>query len=224
MSLSIDDIWNTPVENSPPRSRKDTLASNTNSPARPSPAKRRRTTLFLSSDSENDAPKVPYRKRTPPPSAANERHKSVVDALFDDIDDLDDNAELAPSLDIEKMRRQAESRHKARIPALTPHQILPSSSPPRDLGPDEETGEGGRNGGRGKKNDKDDGLHKKKPKPKLDETRLLGKDGFPALAKQTKDFMPRGKGHEVRRCRVTWAHNRDSLTFKCCSCQILTDL
>jgi hypothetical protein len=33
---------------------------------------------------------------------------------------------------------------------------------------------------------------------KLDEARLLGADGFPALLKQTRGFVPKGKGHEVR--------------------------
>jgi len=32
----------------------------------------------------------------------------------------------------------------------------------------------------------------------MDETRLLGLDGFPALIKSTKGFVPKGKGHEVR--------------------------
>jgi hypothetical protein len=31
----------------------------------------------------------------------------------------------------------------------------------------------------------------------LDEMRLLGKDGFPQLLKDTKNFKPKGKGHEV---------------------------
>jgi replication fork protection complex subunit Csm3/Swi3 len=43
----------------------------------------------------------------------------------------------------------------------------------------------------------DDGQKKRKPLPKLDETRLLGKDGFPQLLKDTKNFKPKGKGHEV---------------------------
>ncbi|KAH9935000.1 replication fork protection component Swi3-domain-containing protein [Fomitopsis serialis] len=38
---------------------------------------------------------------------------------------------------------------------------------------------------------------KKKPLPRLDEARLLGPDGFPALMKHAKAFKPKGKGHEA---------------------------
>ncbi|KAI0683693.1 replication fork protection component Swi3-domain-containing protein [Cytidiella melzeri] len=207
MSVSIDDIWSTPLENTPPRTRKDVLTSEAigNTPSRPSPAKRRRTTLFLSSDSENDAPstsKVPYRIRTPPPSD-KDKQKSLVDALFDDLDGDDDGGgfkELAPSLNIEALRKQASQRNgRARIPALTPHQILPSSSPERDLGPDEVAGgvSGKQQNGKEKKKDDEDGMKKRKLLAKLDEVRLIGDGGFPALIKQTKDFKPRGKGHEL---------------------------
>ncbi|KAI0340103.1 Swi3-domain-containing protein [Trametopsis cervina] len=198
MSMSIDDIWSAPVENTPPRSRKEVLAGESigNIPGRPSPAKRRRTTLFLSSDSENDEPsssKVPYRTRTPPADKDKDQ-KALVDALFDDLDvDEDDGfKELAPSLDIEQLRKQAQRNHKAKIPALTPHQILPSSSPPPEEGIGESrTTKGGRDKG------DDEGTKKRKPIPKLDEARLLGESGFPQLMKMTKDFKPRGKGHEV---------------------------
>jgi hypothetical protein len=37
----------------------------------------------------------------------------------------------------------------------------------------------------------------KKKIARLDEARLLGPDGFPALVKQTKHWKPKGKGHEV---------------------------
>ena len=200
MSAAIDSIWDVPLEDASSRSRSQALASNTNSPARPSPSKKRRTALFYPSDSENDAPVVPYRKRTPTQlQSEKDKHKAAVDALFDDLDDFDDPgavAELAPSLDIDQLRKQAESRQRAKIPALTPHQILPSSSPPRDLGPDEDADTGAR-GSKGKKGEKGDGLHKRKPIPKLDETRLLGPNGFPALIKATKNFHPKGKGKEV---------------------------
>lgn len=198
MSLSIDDIWDAPVENTQV-SRKEAHISQSNTPLRPSPAKRRKVALFLSSDSENDAPQVPYKKRTPSPQG---KQKSVLDALFDDLDDdAAGTKELAPSLNIDQLRKQAEGRQMHKMPALTPHQVLPSSSPPRDLGPDEEAEDGGdTQGGRRKKGEKGSGLHKRKALPKLDETRLLGKDGFPALVKQVKDFTPKGKGHEVGAC------------------------
>ncbi|EJD52924.1 Swi3-domain-containing protein [Auricularia subglabra TFB-10046 SS5] len=39
-------------------------------------------------------------------------------------------------------------------------------------------------------------LKKRKPIPKLNDERLLGQDGFPALLKEYKNFKPKGKGHE----------------------------
>ena len=201
--MSIDDIWNTPLDNTPLPARKDILAAEAirNTPARPSPAKRRRTTLFLSSDSENDAPSTSKntRKSQHTPPTQSDKQKALIDALFDDLDGEDDDGfkELAPAPSIDELRRQAQAsqRNRTRIPTSTPHQILPSSSPPRDLGP-EETEETGKGKGKGKK--AEDGDKKRKPIPRLDETRLVGETGFPALIKQTKDFKPRGKGHEVR--------------------------
>ena len=99
---------------------------------------------------------------------------------------------------VDALRREASQRqNRTRIPALTPHEILPSSSPPRDLGPDEDIVGGTRQqSGKGKKDA--DGIGKpKKQIAKLDEVRVISEVGFPALIKQTKDFKPRGKGHEV---------------------------
>jgi replication fork protection complex subunit Csm3/Swi3 len=43
-----------------------------------------------------------------------------------------------------------------------------------------------------------DGERKERKKiAKMDETKLVGHDGFPALIKTTKGFVPKGKGHEV---------------------------
>ena len=39
---------------------------------------------------------------------------------------------------------------------------------------------------------------KRRRMPKLDEDRLLGKEGFSALLQASRDFKPKGKGHEVR--------------------------
>lgn len=100
------------------------------------------------------------------------------------------DTELAPALQLDVLRQQAA----AALPPLTPHQILPSSSPPRDLG-DETTGAGDTE--KGAKSKDGEGLHKRRTIPKLDDARLLDTDGFPALVKQAKHFKPRGKGHEV---------------------------
>lgn len=194
--MDLDGIWDEPVAQSPPRA---TQAENTATPVRSSPAKRRRTNLFLSSDSEgdNDAPKdqPTYRTRTPKKKVPD------IDALFDDIDDdvgNDDDddglGELAPALDIDMLRRQADARH-ARGPPLTPHEVMPSSSPTRELEGTDAIGSGV-----GSKKKDGEGLegNKRRKIAKLDEARLLGSDGLPALIKQAKDFKPRGKGHEVR--------------------------
>ena len=72
----LDDIWDQPLEPSPPRIAPSERAT----PARPSP-KRRRTTLFFSSDEEGvDAPKdqSTYKSRTP------SKLPKDIDALFDD--------------------------------------------------------------------------------------------------------------------------------------------
>lgn len=194
--MDLDDIWDEPLAPSPPRTA-PAAASAPGSPARPSQGARKRTTLFLSSDSEGEgaggaATKGHYRPRTP------KKVPKDIEALFDDLDDVpadDDDApgELAPALDLDALRRQADARH-ARAPPLTPHEILPSSSPSRDV----DDGNGG--GKKGKDDDDDElgGKKKRKPLPKLDEARLLGPQGFPALVKQAKEFKPRGKGHEVR--------------------------
>lgn len=162
---------------------------------RPSPAKRRRTTLFLSSDSEDDSqPKSskPISTQQPPRTP---QKRADIEALFDGLDDDDAFQDLGPSLNIDQLRKQAA----ANLPSLTPHEILPSSSPPRDFGGDDGDARDGGAGARGKDKDKDgDGLHKRKVVVKLDDARLLSPDGFPALVKQAKHFKPRGKGHEAR--------------------------
>ncbi|KAI0374928.1 Swi3-domain-containing protein [Pilatotrama ljubarskyi] len=187
---SLDDIWDEPAQSS--SRQKSPSAPPTHShggDVSPPPAKRPSSSrpLFYDSDSGDDAP-----------SASNTRYASKhasnrpdIDAFFADLDDDPDTAfqDLAPSLDVAALKRQADAKL-----ALTPHQILPSSSPPRDLG-DEEKG-----GAKGKAGDKDKkgAPVKKKKRPVLDEARLVGPDGFPALVKQAKDFKPKGKGHELQ--------------------------
>ena len=190
--MSLDDIWDEPVVASPMRAP---VPDNEDEPVRPSPAKRRRTTLFLSSESE-DGDGSPSRaksssKAPPKTPQASKPQMADIDALFDDLDDDDmADTELAPALDFDALRREAA----AALPPLTPHQILPSSSPPRDFG---DAGAGAGEKDKGAKSKDGDGLHKRRTIPKLDDARLLDTDGFPALVKQAKHFQPRGKGHEV---------------------------
>ncbi|KAL4267307.1 Chromosome segregation in meiosis protein [Pleurotus pulmonarius] len=134
--------------------------------------------LFLPSDSDDEtpaSPKIAPRPASPPPSDALD--------LFDD--DAFTIKPLGPAVNVEALERDARAR-QASQPSYTPHQILPSSSPPRH----EET----------LAKDKDSveprpGMRKRIPR--LDEGRLLGRDGFPALMKSVKGFKIKGKGHEV---------------------------
>ncbi|RPD66172.1 Swi3-domain-containing protein [Lentinus tigrinus ALCF2SS1-7] len=187
---SLADIWDIPAESAsstpaPPRNPPtlddddDVVLSNT--------AKRRpRSTLFLDSDSENEA--APTSSKGAHYASRPSTSKNDIDALFDDLEDEPESTfkQLAPSLDVDALRRQAEAKI-----ALTPHQILPSSSPPRDLGDEEEDGKRTKGGKKAK-----DGLSKRKRK-NLDEGTLVGPLGFPALVKQAKNFKPKGKGHEL---------------------------
>ncbi|KAI0780895.1 replication fork protection component Swi3-domain-containing protein [Trametes elegans] len=185
---SLDDIWDAPAEPS--------LRSKPFSPARshgggdfsPPPTKRPSSSrpLFFDSGSEDES-NAPSKSRYASKPASN---KPDIDAFFADLDDDPDAAfqDLAPSLDVAALKAQADAKL-----ALTPHQILPSSSPPREMGDEKE-------GDKGKAGDKkgNTGAGKRKKRPVLDETRLISPDGFPALMKQAKDFKPKGKGHELQ--------------------------
>lgn len=189
MSVALEDIWDAPTTISSPRLRTTTSDDEDGSP-RPTKRQRASQPLF-DPDSDDDIhaarPSIP---RTP------SGVPDGLDALFD-LDDDDDTrlVDLRPSLDEAQLRREAEARHglsgKRKAP-YTPHQVLPSSSPPRDS-----EDAAARWGGDGSKDKEGDGEKKRKVPLKMDETRLLGPDGFPALIKQTKGFKSKGKGHEV---------------------------
>ncbi|KAK7693523.1 hypothetical protein QCA50_003091 [Cerrena zonata] len=150
-----------------------------NSPVRRSPPSNR-SSLFLNSGSEDEdeAPKP----SAPKSSSSKSKNKALIDAMFDDLDDDPDDA-FAPALDVDALRREADERN-AKL--LSQRSIL-SSSPPRDIDDaSKETENLGKNG-----------KPKRKPPPKLDESKLLSEEGFPALIKEAKKFKPRGKGHEA---------------------------
>ena len=203
MSVSLDDIWDAPTEPQPRAKTPSAIPIDLDDDLPgPSPAKRPRTKLFLS-DSEDGSPKKP----PPPRSSATSNLNPEINALFDDLEpDPDDApAELAPSLDLDALRRQAAARHVAKVPSLTPREILPSSSPTRDLDDgDGDVGKGNKDAGDGEK-------PKRRQIQRLNEARLLGPDGFPALVKQIKDFKPKGKGHEVCSSELIHENVVDSL-------------
>ena len=186
---SLNDIWDTPAE-TVTQASSSAIPISTSDDEEVAPSRRlgkRKQALFFDSDSEGEAVatsgKAHYASK---PSSS----KPDIDSLFDDLDDPDTGfQELAPSLDVAALKRQAD----AKLASLTPHQILPSSSPPRDLGDDDDDEE---KGGGKKDKSKKTGLGGKK-RPKLDQGRLMGPDGFPALLQQAKDFKMKGKGHEV---------------------------
>lgn len=191
MDSSLDNIWDEPlVEGSPKRSDPPLDLDEDNDSVR-RPAKRPRQTLFLA-DSDDDIQASPQKavQKAPPVQDVD------IDALFADLDEDDDALvfkPLPPRINEAELTRQAEERARKSAPSLTPHQIMPSSSPQRDT--DNPSGSG-RTGGKKGENDKDDKARRKFVK--LDENRLLSTtDGFPRLIKMTKDFRIKGKGHEV---------------------------
>jgi len=179
MDTDINDIWDLPLENNPvnnPISEGPTSSPRTSNPP-----------LFLPSDDEEDA--------APNANARNDANNNPtdIDALFEGLDDMNDSfQELAPALDLDALRREADARNARAVRAELGSNI-PAAGP--STAAKTKTHGGVLDGLDG--DGEDDGKKKRKPLPKLDETRLLGKDGFPQLLKDTKNFKPKGKGHEV---------------------------
>ncbi|KAF9242124.1 replication fork protection component Swi3-domain-containing protein [Melanogaster broomeanus] len=195
--MSLSNIWDEPIV-----SPSKLAPTNDN----PSPLKRPHQSLFLSgSDSDNERPP---KRATPAPRES----RPDIDALFEDLDKDGDTSmgaiveeqdlryqPLAPALDLAKLAREAEAKHarskRSGVPALTPHQILPSSSPPPEGFGAGGLDKSGKDTGKEKSGDAEGKKVRKKPL-KLDEARLVGTEGFPQLIKDSKGFKPKGKGHE----------------------------
>ncbi|KAG8969658.1 hypothetical protein FRC03_001530 [Tulasnella sp. 419] len=164
----------------------------------PSPAKRARksTQLFLS-DEENDDDTG---GRASGSKNLGAELPPELEAMFD-VDDDDQVYNFnAPSM--AELNRQAESKlSQSTSVAKTQTHVIDMSGAVNDAQADKSTG------------DKKDDLKKvKKKPPKLDETRLVGPHGFPALMKASKNFRVQGKGHELSDLKRTlelyqlWAH------------------
>ncbi|KAI9507376.1 replication fork protection component Swi3-domain-containing protein, partial [Russula earlei] len=136
-----------------------------------------------------------------------------IDALFEGLDDMDDGfQELAPPLDLDALRREADARNvravRAEIAAMIPTAELSAAARAKATAGKGKAGPLDGVDGAGE----DDGKKRRKPVPKLDEARLLGKNGLPQLVKDTKNFKPMGKGHEatdldrVLQLYHFWAH------------------
>lgn len=192
---SIDHISNPPVTPHSPKTPRQ-LDTDDDEAELQRPAKRQKPALFLS-DSDDDGAGSAIRRgvvKAPPP-AADPGIDQDVEALFADAEN--DEAlsfKRIGDLDVAAMEKEAEERHRRAMP-LTPHPVMPSSSPARD------DGTMGNSAGGSKGTDKDKGKEKeskKRPRPvPLNENLLLGPTGFPDLISQLKDFKVKGKGREV---------------------------
>ncbi|EGN95973.1 hypothetical protein SERLA73DRAFT_170413 [Serpula lacrymans var. lacrymans S7.3] len=167
-AIALEDIWDAPIlPSNPPH-----ISENQNENSSKNP-------LFLSSDSDNDMP-----QKAAKPS------KPDIDAMFEDLDEDDDLAfkPLAPALDLEALRREATAKHSKNNAASASQATLTGTPAYESQGKHDET--------QNKKDNEDDKKERKKL-PKLDDARLLGPSGFPQLIRDTKNFVPRGKGHEA---------------------------
>jgi hypothetical protein len=125
------------------------------------------------------------------PSLTSEEIDSI-NAIFVDAENDEELSfqPLAPSLDLDALRREADARNAKNVVPMAPVTLTNTSSskPPNVFGSalemDDKEEEGGKK--------------QRRTIPKLDEGRLLGPNGFPQLIKDTKNFKPKGKGHEVR--------------------------
>ncbi|KAI0273774.1 replication fork protection component Swi3-domain-containing protein [Gloeopeniophorella convolvens] len=178
-SMDVNDIWDLPAEPAKSYILEDTTAGNNDDDQPTTSARASKGPLFLPSDDEDDAPAT----------GPGTEDRPDVNALFDDLENMDDDfQDLAPALDLDALRREADVRNtravraelSATIPAASAAQRTTKKGPLDDVDDDGE----------------EEGKKKRKPLPKLDETRLLGKNGFPQLVQDTKGFKPKGKGHE----------------------------
>jgi len=200
METDIDNIWDLPVETSIHHASVDQLEGE-GLTSRPHASN---APLFLpSDDEEEDGPLAAGTATTTAGPSANKNPD--IDVLFEGLDDIDDTfQELGPALDLDALRREADARNtravRAEINAMIPTTELSAAAAKSKAGKagplDGIDGEG------------EDGEKKKrKPIPKLDEARLLGKNGLPQLVKDTKNFKPMGKGHEVTFILNAWTTN-----------------
>ncbi|KAH8116915.1 replication fork protection component Swi3-domain-containing protein [Phellopilus nigrolimitatus] len=191
MSVSLDDIWSESLENSPSPPRREAVAGGADDDEEDSvfrPSKRRRSTLFLEDPDEGDEESTSLAKSAQGPGNA----VPDISSLFDDLEEPAPAASTSKPFDLAAVRREAQRRAEKEAPASSfPKYAVQSSSPPRDGmdGEGKENAFGAHKGG--------DGGKEKRPIAKLDETRILGKDGLPALVQLCKDFKPKGKGHEL---------------------------
>ncbi|PPQ63068.1 hypothetical protein CVT24_005923 [Panaeolus cyanescens] len=204
-TTSIENIFDDDVQIESPRQSFDNESTGIDDASLP---RRSRQPLFLADSDEEMDVDVSERNvlRPPPPNEID------IDDIFGDLGDLDEDfftSNSSAPLDEEAMIREAEARIRK---TTTLHEILPSSSPVRNMTEERMDKESTKTGK--KTNDKSADSDEKKAKRrvmKLDENRLLGPSGFPQLIKMTKDFKIKGKGHEAYLNRLLqvyqfWTH------------------
>ncbi|TFK42536.1 replication fork protection component Swi3-domain-containing protein [Crucibulum laeve] len=193
MNSSLDSIWDEDIAEQPAStsSPKHSKGNDSDEDALRL-SKRPRQTLFLADSDDDEGFTANHSTRQT--QKAPLQQDLEMEAFFAEVENDDDDPfsfkPLAPAVDEEEIRRQAEARHRRTVPTLTPHQILPSSSPPQDVNSSKNDDE------RGNGKEKDDKKKEKRKPIRLDEGRLLGPNGFPQLIKDTKNFRIKGKGHE----------------------------
>ena len=96
-------------------------------------------------------------------------------------------------MDIASLRKDADARAANTVQL----KIKPIVERSATTGGDDDSG-----AAVGKKSQKSSGVTARRPIARLDETRLLGPEGFPLLVKRAKTFKPKGKGHEVRKPEI----------------------
>lgn len=191
---SIDDIWDAPAAAISPRTPRH-LDTDDDEADLQRPTKRQKQVLFLS-DSEEEGDQSVMRRdvvKAPPP-AVNPNIDGDLEAMFADAEN-DDGLSFKGfgDLDVAAMEREAEERHR-RPPPLTPHPIMPSSSPAQGNSTFGKTPGDSQNA---KEKNKGNDANKRARPPPLNENLLLGPTGFPELISQIKDFKLKGKGREV---------------------------
>ena len=204
MDTDINDIWDLPISHLPADTSNRDGSDNT------PPSRASSRPLFLPSDDDEDTTAAAAAATGAEPR--NQKNADI-DALFEGLDDIDDSfQELGPSLDLDALRREADARNtravRAEIAAMVPTAGLSSAAAGDKTNASGRKGGGPLDGIDGEGEAEDDGKKKRKPVPKLDEARLLGKNGLLQLVKDTKHFKPKGKGHEVSSSPFSFPRSR----------------
>jgi replication fork protection complex subunit Csm3/Swi3 len=131
--MSLEDIFDAPLDESfpPASSRTRTDRPNDDDDQLLRPSKRPRSSLFLAdSDEEREGPPdVGARRSAAPKTPSRDIAEVDIDAMFADLDEA--SLALAPALDMNALQKSAREEREKEL-ALTPHAILPSSSPAKD--------------------------------------------------------------------------------------------